>query len=225
MTLGPDQRTLASRLLARYHATGHLPAIAGGDHEGEGGDGSESNEGNQNDNANSGGEQGGGSGESSGFKPIASQAELDNIIGKRLDRERKKLAKEIRDEIEAEARTAEAERQGNFEKLYADLKAEHDAIKGEVESKDARIDELLTIVKADVDAKWDDLPEEVKDAYDGDADDPLAKRKHMQRMAKVIERLTAAGEHKPGNGPNPPPADNKRDLKAAEQQARRRYTV
>src|SRR5690606_23190353 len=93
MTLGPDRRTTAQHLLATYRATGRLPHISGGDHDseggdgnGEGGEGNESGNGDQNNNASSGGEQGG-SDTANGFKPITSQAELDNLIGRRLDRE------------------------------------------------------------------------------------------------------------------------------------------
>src|SRR5690606_8457345 len=120
MTVGATRQTIAQRLLADYRTTGILPRISGGDHGGgPHGDTAERPD-HQIGDANAGGEKGGSSGDN-GFKAITSQAELDNLIGKRLDRERRKLAKELRDEITseitAEARRKEAEEQGDYKRL------------------------------------------------------------------------------------------------------------
>lgn len=227
MTLGATRQTIAQRLLADYRTTGILPRISGGDHDGETNGDTGENQDDQNGDANSGGEQGGSSGDN-GFKAITSQAELDNLIGKRLDRERRKLAKELRDEITSEiteeARRKEAEEQGDYKKLLDDLQPKYDTAVTDLEAAQQRLDMALKVVNDSLAATWDTVPEEVRDLYDGADDDALARQAFLAKPAtqKLIERLTEKA-HTPGNGPNPKPSDGKRDIKAAEDRSRPRY--
>lgn len=235
MTLGATRQTIAQRLLADYRTTGILPRISGGDHEGEPNGDTGENQDDQNGDANSGGEQGDGSGDN-GFRPITSQAELDNLIGKRLDRERRKLAKELRDEITseitAEARRKEAEEQGDYKRLLDELQPKYDRLVADVESKDATLETLEAYVKADIAevskavkdaAKDNDVAAVLQDIHPGDDADVAALiawlNKAKPRMAKLTEKA-----HTPGNGPNPKPSDGDTKTNIREALKAIRYT-
>ena len=120
---------------------------------------------------------------------------------------------------DADAERARQEAAGEFDAVKQSLTSERDAAVTERDSLKTERDTLLALVKADVDAAWDGLPDEVKDAYAGEPDDVLGRKQHMTRMAKVIAALTTK-THTPGNGPNPPASDGTRDLKAALTEAR-----
>lgn len=127
MTLGPTRQTLAQRLHDQYRETGVPPSISGGDHDQDGdtgGDGDTTTD--QDGDADSGGQQGERSGDGgtdskgSDFKAITSQDDLDRIIRERLGRERKRIAKDVRQEIEDEAARKVAAEQGDYKKLHDD---------------------------------------------------------------------------------------------------------
>lgn len=133
-----------------------------------------------------------------------------------------KAAQERLDTLEADAKKraeSEAVEQGKWQELAEKREADLATTTESLSTLKATNETLLTLVKADVDAAWNDLPDEVRDAYDGDDDDPLAKKQHMTRMAKVIERLTVSGAT-PGNGPNPKPSDGTIDHETALRRAR-----
>lgn len=139
-------------------------------------------------------------------------------------------AKQKLDQIEAaqrEADEAQAAEQGRWKELAEKREADLSTATTDLTAARERLATLEALVKADVDAAWDDLPEEVRDAYDGPDDDPLAKKRHMQRMAKVIERLTADANRKIGNGPNPPVGDGAFNFDRAKDVARStgRYSI
>lgn len=115
---------------------------------------------------------------------------------------------------DAEAERKRQEAAGEFDQVKASLTSERDTALDEAKTLKTTNEALLALVTADVEAAWGDLPEEVREAYDGADDDPLAKKQHMTRMAKVIARLTAEAA-KPGNGPNPPAASGARDMNQA----------
>ena len=153
-------------------------------------------------------------------------AEQQKVINDWIAKERKKAEEDAAARLKAEAdeakrkADAEAERKrqeaaGEFDKVKDSLTTERDTAVTERDNLKTERDALLALVKADVDAQWDALPDEVKEAYDGDADDPLARKQHMTRMAKVIARLTEK-PRTPGNGPNPPASDGKVDLEKIE---------
>ena len=120
----------------------------------------------------------------------------------------------------------EAAEQGKFKDLLdkrdADLKIANDSLT----TLQERLDEALAAITADVDSRWKDVPDEVRELYEGDDDDVLAKRKHLTRSAKLIARLTETKEPARGNGPGPkaggPP---KIDTKAEVAKTARRYRV
>lgn len=146
------------------------------------------------------------------------QDEINRIAAKER-REGAKRAREDRDaEIEEQrkkdavaAQRTKDQEAGEFEKVKESLQNDAKTASDERDTLKDQRDTLLGLLKADVDATWNDLPEEVKDAYDGEDDDVLAKKQHMTRMAKVTERLTAASSG-PGNGPNPPAGEHKIDI-------------
>ena len=124
---------------------------------------------------------------------------------------RKRAEKRIKELEDAEAerqaeeqKKADAERieQGKWEELATKREAELTAKTTSLQAMTAERDTLLSIVKADVDAAWDTIPEEVREAYDGEDDDVLAKKQHMTRNAKIIARLQDTGGQ-PGNRQNP----------------------
>jgi len=205
MTLGPDRRIIARRghaatppltFAGMFPQVFHESQNSGGGN-GEGGEGQNG--------PPAGGEQ----------KPtkVEFTPEQNEWIGNKIAYELKK-AQEKRDADEAEAKKkadAEAERKkaedaGKFEEVKTSLISERDTALAERKAIEAERDEYRELVTKDVNASWSALPEEIREAYDGADDDVLAKKRHMTRMAKVIERLTGdttspAG----GNRPNPKP--------------------
>lgn len=155
------------------------------------------------------------------------QAKLNALLAaERKKTEEATAARLKQEQADAKAKAdADAERKrqeaaGEFDQVKQSLTTERDTALDEAKTLKATNDALLALVTADVDAAWGDLPDEVREAYDGPDDDPLAKKQHMTRMAKVIARLTAEAA-KPGNGPNPPAA-GPRELNVAEEAAKAR---
>ncbi len=117
------------------------------------------------------------------------------------------------DEANAKAQRKKNEEAGKFDEVKQSLESERDTAASERDRFKEQNDTLLRLVKADVEAAWGDLPDEVKDAYDGEDDDVLAKKQHMQRMAKVIAKLTdAVRERKPGHPRDPKTGINEIDI-------------
>lgn len=136
---------------------------------------------------------------------LIAKAERD---GKRKGKEAAEAAiQTTREQEEADRKRAADEAKGDYETAKKAISDERDGFKTRAEQAEAERDAFRDLVTKDVEAAWDKLPEEIREAYDGEDDDVLAKKRHMRRMAKVIEKLTAE-EAKPGNGPNPKPAGN-----------------
>lgn len=141
-------------------------------------------------------------------------AEIGRIVS-RETRKAKDAGRAERDaEIAAEKAAADAEAKrkadedaGLFESVKQSLTDERDAAKAELDVATKERDALQELVKADVDAQWDELPEEVRSTFEGADDDVLAKKRHMQRMKSIIDRLLAVSSKK-GTPGNPPPAGN-----------------
>lgn len=175
------------------------------------GDNSDGDDGNDGDGEN--GDKGKGTGKPEGITPEI-EAFFGNLIAK-ATRDGKRKGKDDADaahtaaqqQAEADRKRQEQEAAGEYETAKATLTKDRDDAITERDSIKAERDEYRDLVTKDVEAAWDKLPEEVREAYDGEDDDVLAKKRHMTRMAKVIEKLTAE-EAKPGNGPNPKPAGN-----------------
>src|SRR5690606_8694571 len=131
--------------------------------------------------------------------------------------------KDAQAKAEADRQREADEAKGDYEAAKAAIEQERDAAATERATLKAERDALLALVKADVDAQWDALPDEVKEAFDGNDDDVLARKQHMNRMAKVIARLTEKA-HTPGNGPNPKPSDGDTKTNIREALKAIRYT-
>ena len=156
--------------------------------------------------------------------------EQNTEIGKIVAREVRKAADKARSDRDAEiaaektAADVEAKRKadeeaGKYEEAKTQLTSERD----EAVSKR---DKALGLLKANVDANWDGLPESVKSTYQGDAEDVLAKSEYMQQMKPVIDQLREAeakGEERsnPGNPPGKTPSD-KKTTTDEDEEARRR---
>ncbi len=135
----------------------------------------------------------------------------------------RKAAEDRADKLEADAKKRaddEAAKQGQWQELAEKREADLTESQTTLESVQAQLDEAMTILKAETDATWKAIPEEVRELYDGDDADVLAKRKHLTRSKKLIERLAKTDERKPRNGPNPPAGDGRFDEAAAIENAR-----
>ncbi|MCA9878212.1 MAG: hypothetical protein KC442_10540 [Thermomicrobiales bacterium] len=175
------------------------------------------------------GENGGG-GAPEGTKPDGAGDDLDKIEGLgdkgkeaiRREREAAKAAadrakaaearldalqkeKSEREAAEAKAREDEAAKKGEFEKLAADREAERDAAKADVKSLQADNDALREAINGFLDAEWQALPAEVRDAYLGADDDPLAKLRYLPKGKALAEKLAGKEPAKRGAGADPKP--------------------
>jgi hypothetical protein len=143
------------------------------------------------------------------------QKEIQRIAAKEARKAADKARQEEKDRIaqeqantETDARRKQDEEAGKFAEVRQSLESERDTIKGERDAVTRERDEYRQLIEADVTAAWDGLPEEVRDAYDGEDDDVLAKKRHMNRMAKVIAKLSGEQTGNPGNRENPKPGTN-----------------
>lgn len=189
---GSTQTSLIDRLLDDYERHGWLPLVTGGDHEDDDGGGDDDS------NATSSGKSGKESSEqksgrekdekSGGFKPITTQEDLDAVLTKRLARQartlRDEIAKELKDEAEAEAAKKAAEEQGDFKKLYEESQAEIEKLKKKIEEHDAEVkqqtlDELRQAVIDEF-----QLPKDLADRLHGETKEEL--RADAKKLAEVI---------------------------------------
>jgi len=115
------------------------------------------------------------------------QSELDSLKQWKADQET--AAQTARDQA--------ARDQGKFEELAQDLTVERDALKVEVESLKGTISSLKSTINTLVEAEWKELPDEVKDLYIGDPDDPVVKLKFIPKgkahAAKIAGTTNADG--------------------------------
>lgn len=139
------------------------------------------------------------------------QAAINKLIGE-ARREGKHAAEaDIEAARKAAADEAERNRQieaGEFDKVRQSLEAERDQFRTRAE----QLDSLIAAIKPDVDAQWAALPEEVTELYDGDGEDVLAKRTHIAKHKKLIDRLTEkqdAARSAAGHGRTPVPNGTK----------------
>lgn len=125
---------------------------------------------------------------------------------------RKAAEKRVRDLEAAEADRAEAKRKadekaaaerGEWEKLAMERERERDEAKGEATSLRAENDQLRAAIAAVLADEWKALPAEVRDAYLGAEDDPLARLAFLPKAKKLAEKLAAREPAVRGNGPDP----------------------
>lgn len=143
---------------------------------------------------------------------LKSDAALQEFVNGLLAAERKKTEDRIK--ADAEKRDAElkeqrereeAEKRGEFETVKAGYESKVGELEAERSALTAELEQYRELVAKDVETAWSSIPEEVRETYTGADDDALAKKQHISRNAKIIERLTAAEERRPGNPPNPRP--------------------
>lgn len=122
------------------------------------------------------------------------QKAIDRMMGE-ARRDGRKAAEDAADEAkrkaEADAEVARQIAAGEFETARKTIEDERDAAVADRDAYKARIDTLVAAIKPTVDAAWTELPDEVRDLYDGADDDVIAKQSHITRHAKLIARLTA----------------------------------
>lgn len=108
------------------------------------------------------------------------------------------------EDAEKKRRDKEAKEAGKFEELANEKDAELKTATGRVADLEKQVEALTAAIDAVLDSEWKQLPEEVRDAYLGDDDDPLAKLKFLPRGKKLAEKLTEKNETGTGNrqGPN-----------------------
>lgn len=143
----------------------------------------------------------------------AAKAERDALLKKETEREA----------AESKAREEEAARKGEFEKLANERQTALDAAKAEAKSLKADNDALRGAISGFLDAEWKALPAEVKDAYLGADDDPLAKLQFLPKGKALAEKLTGKEAPKRGLGGDPKPSGTGAGDDKAAQQAQRSH--
>jgi beta-glucosidase-like glycosyl hydrolase len=134
------------------------------------------------------------------FKPIQSQEQFDQMIADRIKRAAEKAKEDAKAELNAELdqkrKADEAERQrkadieaGKFEEVKVSLETERNDFKSRAETAETKLQSALTLLASSVNERWKDVPEEVAELYEGDADDPLAKTAFIDKNAKLIARI------------------------------------
>ena len=192
---------------------------------------------------------GGGTGDATGDqKPDAEGSDLDKIDGlgdkgkeairkereaakaaqddaKKAREERDALQKEKaeRESAEAKAREDEAAKKGEFEKLANERQTALDAAKAEAKTLKADNDALRGAIGGFLDAEWKALPAEVKDAYLGADDDPLAKLAFLPKGKALADKLAGKEPVKRGLGGDPKPSGGGAGDDKAAQQAQRSH--
>jgi chromosome segregation ATPase len=110
------------------------------------------------------------------------KAELDRLRAEKAEADR----------IKAEQDEAEAVKRGEFETLATKRAEELKTVAGERDSLKTEVAELRAAVQSSIDEKWNGLPEEVRELYDGDANNIVGRIKFMNSPAitKLIGKLT-----------------------------------
>jgi len=181
------------------------------------------------------GDQGGGGGEESDLtdEQIAAIPDLGDAGQKALrdQRDRRKAERDRRVQAEAQAadlqkqldaaarekaqRDADAasqaerdrEAKGEFEQLARDRERERDQIKADMQALQERFDALNTAAQAIVKTDFEALPEEIREVYPGEADDPVAMLAFIPKGKKIAERMAGGTQNNSqeidGAKPNP----------------------
>lgn len=119
-------------------------------------------------------------------------------------------AQQKQDDADAAAALAKQESEGEYE-------AAKQKLTSDLESAQTARDKALELLKASVNAQWDELPEAVRNTFKGEEEDVLAKSAFVQQMKPIIDELAKNSETpKPprGNHGNPPPGDPDPDTPA-----------
>ena len=159
------------------------------------------------------------------------QADIDRIAAKTREEEKTK-AKAAKDKEEKERLEAEAAKQGEFEKLANDRKAEVDELKPKVAALETERDTLKVSLTEIVEAQLQELPKEVRDispaqrADDKSLTNPLDVLAWLPKGKALAEKLNGSSATK--GTPVSPRANGKHGSdtdadKRARAEARRAY--
>lgn len=140
---------------------------------------------NKEDKKNTSEEKDGENGDSKTPEKKFTQAELDDIIGKRLDEERKRIRKEREDE--------DKKKQGKFEELYTSLLEKETK---EYKPAVARAENLSKVLNSQIDLQIKDWPSEVT-AFDPGKEDVEARAAWVEKAIPLAQKL--AGVKAPNN--------------------------
>lgn len=212
---------LIDRILAAYERDGTLPLLSGGDHDDS--DDTDQTDADQREADDT--DDDADTAELGDKGKAALKAERD---ARKAERDARKAAEKELADLKAEqqrAKDKEAAEQGKWQELAEKREADLTAATTERDALQSRLDEALQVIRDDVTATWKDTPEEVRDLYEGDEDDVLAKRRHLTRSAKLIARLTADKDKTRGNGPNPKPRGNQIDIDKETARTARRVRI
>lgn len=143
-----------------------------------------------------------------GKEAIRKEREAAKAAADRAKAAEKRLAELEREKSEREAadlkaKEDEAAKKGEFETLAKKREEERDEAKREATSLKAENDQLRAAIAAVLDAEWKALPDEVRDAYLGAEDDPLAKLAFLPKGKTLAAKLSEKAEHARGNGRDP----------------------
>ena len=133
----------------------------------------------------------------------AAKAAREEAKAAKEERDALKAEKEKREAEEAAAKEKEAAAKGEWEALAVKREGELKTAKDEAAALKGENDQLKTAIGAVLDAEWKDLPSEVRDAYLGAEDDPLAKLAFLPKGKALAAKLAGATETRRGNGRDP----------------------
>lgn len=126
------------------------------------------------------GDASGKSGTQTGEKTFT-QKELDSIISERLKQEKEKQER------------VSKEKQGEFQKLYDEVKPKYESTTQELESFKAENEALKTQINSVIDSQIKDWPEAVK-ILDPGANNILVRQKWVEQAKVLVEKLGTSSE-------------------------------
>lgn len=139
------------------------------------------------------------------LKRLRDQREAARAATKAAEDERDALRKEKsdRDAADAKAKDDAAAASGKWEELATKRETDLTAAKADVTRLGGENAQLKTAITAVLDAEWKELPAEVRDAYLGAEDDPLAKLAFLPKGKALAAKLADKADPKRGNGRDP----------------------
>lgn len=149
--------------------------------------------------------------------------DAERVARKAAERDLKALREQIAaSDAETKARDeADAAKRGEWEQLATKREGERDAARSEATTLKAENDQLRAAIAGVLDSEWKALPSEVRDAYLGGEDDPLAKLAFLPKgktlAAKLAGTTPARGagvDPRPNGAAKPHDADGQRAARA-----------
>lgn len=148
-------------------------------------------------------------------KKSFTQDEVGKLIAEERKAERAKAKADFEQKQKDDAEAAKTEREqdeakarGEFEKVEAQLKADLDTAKRELDALRERSTKLTEAIEKVLADDWEKLPEEIRTAYTaagGADDDPLAKINYLPTAKKLTEAMSTKRETREGTRQNPQP--------------------